>query len=258
MKYSIIILLIGHFFVYSANLSAQETENHTDTNTIQLSHPIKAAKIIGVVLPSSMLVYGVLSFQVEGIRQIDYSVNNKYHKEPSIQNNGWDSYLRFTPAAAAFGMNIGGIESRHKLFDMAILYTLSNVLNAGVVYGAKNITTRERPDRSDNHSFPSGHASTAFVAAEFLHQEYKDKSIWISVGGYGIATLVSAARMYNNQHWVSDVVAGAGIGILSTKIAYWSYPYLQKAFRMKEKQFSTQMVPMYYDGKIGLNFVSTF
>jgi membrane-associated phospholipid phosphatase len=158
----------------------------------------------------------------------------------------------------AFGMNIGGIESRHKLFDMAILYTLSNVLNAGVVYGAKNITTRERPDRSDNHSFPSGHASTAFVAAEFLHQEYKDKSIWISVGGYGIATLVSAARMYNNQHWVSDVVAGAGIGILSTKIAYWSYPYLQKAFRMKEKQFSTQMVPMYYDGKIGLNFVSTF
>ena len=56
MKYSIIILLIGHFFVYSANLSAQETENHTDTNTIQLSHPIKAAKIIGVVLPSSMLV----------------------------------------------------------------------------------------------------------------------------------------------------------------------------------------------------------
>ena len=49
MKYSIIILLIGHFFVYSANLSAQETENHTDTNTIQLSHPIKAVEDLNFI-----------------------------------------------------------------------------------------------------------------------------------------------------------------------------------------------------------------
>ena len=32
--------------------------------------------------------------------------------------------------------------------------------------------------------------------------------------------------MYNNRHWLTDVAAGAGIGILSTKIAYWLYPFL--------------------------------
>ena len=40
-------------------------------------------------------------------------------------------------------------------------------------------------------------------------------------------------RMYNNKHWFSDVVAGAGIGIVSTKIAYWIYSALQNYFRKK-------------------------
>jgi membrane-associated phospholipid phosphatase len=62
------------------------------------------------------------------------------------------------------------------------------------------------------------------MAAEFLHQEYGDKSLWISTADYGMATLVGVSRVYRNRHWVSDVVAGAGVGILSTKIIYWLYP----------------------------------
>lgn len=258
MQFTLIVLLAGYFFVNPAHLLAQETKNPTDTISVEQNHPHKTTKIIGVALPSSMLVYGALSFKVDGIRQIDYSAKNNKPNNNTVKDNGWDNYLRFAPAAVAFGMKLAGVESKHKLFDMAILYTLSNALNSGVVYGLKHSTSRERPNGSDNYSFPSGHASTAFVAAEFLYQEYKDKSIWISVGGYGMATLVSAARVHNNQHWVSDVVAGAGIGILSTKIAYWTYPYLQKVFRKKETQTNALLVPMYNDGKVGVNFVYNF
>ncbi len=143
---------------------------------------------------------------------------------------------------------------------MAIIYALSNVLNTGIVYTAKNIIGRERPDISDNQSFPSMHTSTAFVAAEFLHQEYKDKSIWISIGGYAMASFVGVARVYNNEHWLSDVVTGAGIGILSTKAIYWAYPYIQKVFGSKNAKNTTQKLffPSYNQQCLSLNFSYTF
>ena len=100
---------------------------------------------------------------------------------------------------------------------------------------AKFTTRRTRPNASGWKSFPSGHTATAFVGAEFLFQEYKEKSIWIGIGGYTVAMLIGISRVYNNKHWVSDVITGAGIGILSTKIVYKTYPYLQKKNYKKEK-----------------------
>ena len=94
------------------------------------------------------------------------------------------------------------------------------------VYALKNITKIERPDGSSNNSFPSGHTATAFAGAEFLWQEYKDVNIWYGITGYAVATGTGIFRIYNARHWLSDVVMGAGIGILTTKIAYWIFPYI--------------------------------
>jgi membrane-associated phospholipid phosphatase len=55
-------------------------------------------------------------------------------------------------------------------------------------------------------------------------QEYKDVSIWYGISGYVVATGTGFFRMYNDRHWLTDVAAGAGIGILCTKTAYWLYP----------------------------------
>jgi membrane-associated phospholipid phosphatase len=46
----------------------------------------------------------------------------------------------------------------------------------------------------------------------------------LSISGYPIAIFTGVYRALNNKHWVGDVVAGAGFGILSTEIAYWLYP----------------------------------
>ena len=92
---------------------------------------------------------------------------------------------------------------------------------AALVNGIKYSTKVERPDGSTSNSFPSGHTATAFMAATILHKEYGlTRSLWYSVGGYAVATGIGAFRVMNNRHWVSDVMMGAGIGILSTELGY--------------------------------------
>ena len=54
-----------------------------------------------------------------------------------------------------------------------------------------------------------------------MHKEYGlTRSPWFSVAGYGVATATGVMRVLNNRHWVSDVMSGAGIGIISTELGY--------------------------------------
>ena len=113
-------------------------------------------------------------------------------------------------------------------------------------------TVREqRPDKSGRNSFPSGHTAAAFMGAEFLWQEYKDVSPWYGIGGYVIAAGTGALRAWNNKHWVWDVVFGAGLGMLCTKLAYRLYPSVQcKLSKKKEKVSGISFYP-YYNGQQG-------
>ena len=82
----------------------------------------------------------------------------------------------------------------------------------------KAIIDSPRPDGSDAKSFPSGHTGTAFAGAELVRREYGWG--WGSAA-YAVATATAVMRMYNNKHWFSDVLMGAGVGILSANIGYW-------------------------------------
>ncbi len=258
------IILCFAFFLCASLLCAQERDylvlQHDSVPVVPVkkANHIKAMDIVGVAVPVTMITYGILSLESHAIQELDYSTKGELHEDNYIMHNHVDDFMQFSPAILAFGLKLGKVESTHKLSDMIILYALSNALETAAVYTTKTVTTRERPDGSSSNSFPSGHTATAFVAAQFLHEEYKDKSLWVSVSGYTVATLIGASRVYNNRHWVSDVVTGAGIGILSTKIVYWTYPYLQKSFCKKDKKMQTFIFPSYNDGNLSLNFSNMF
>lgn len=91
--------------------------------------------------------------------------------------------------------------------DRSVILVTSYAIMATTVLGLKSISHVERPDGSSNNSFPSGHTATAFMGAEFLYQEYKDKSIWYGIAGYAVATGTGLFRIYNNRHWLTDVAA---------------------------------------------------
>ncbi len=126
---------------------------------------------------------------------------------------------------------------------------------AGSVRVVKNATHRLRPNGENTVSFPSGHTATAFMAAEFLAQEYSGKSVWYGVAGYTVAFSTGVFRMYNRNHWFSDTVAGAGFGILSVKAAYFIYPYMRDFLTAHSKDGKTAMLmPTYQNGMVGFNF----
>ena len=134
---------------------------------------------------------------------------------------GIDDYKQFFGPAMVVGLKLGGYEGRSDwprlLSSAAASYAIMAILVNSIKYGAKEM----RPDGSTANSWPSGHTATAFVGASLLHKEYGlTRSPWWSVAGYGVATATGVMRVLNNRHWISDVMSGAGIGIMSTELGY--------------------------------------
>lgn len=207
-----------------------------------------AAFIAPVVLGG----YGFAAVYSNGaLKQLDVSTKAELQEDHPLFAAHVDDYLQFAPAAAVYALNLSGIKGKHNLFDASMLYVTSAALMGVSTHFVKQGVGRMRPDQSGTNSFPSGHTASAFMAAEFLHQEYKDVNPWIGYAGYFVATATGTLRMYNNKHWFSDVVAGAGFGIASTKIAYLIYPYMKQVFT-KKKDSKFTLMPYYQPGASGL------
>lgn len=132
-----------------------------------------------------------------------------------------DDYLQFAPVALTFGLNLVGLESEHRFGQMALLSGTSYLLGLAAIESCKLFYHMERPDGNGYTSFPSGHTFAAFAGAELLRREYGRRYPWVTYLGYGIATAVGLMRIYNNRHWLSDVVGGAGMALLSVSVSYW-------------------------------------
>ncbi|MCW5909878.1 MAG: phosphatase PAP2 family protein [Cyclobacteriaceae bacterium] len=136
-----------------------------------------------------------------------------------------DDYLQFSPIAIAYGLDAFGVKSKTDIQNRTVILIKGELCVGLVTQVLKRTTHVQRPDFSNYHSFPSGHTAQAFAAATFLSEEYGHRFKWIPYVSYGIATSVGFLRMANNKHYISDVLVGAGIGILSMKVSYWTHQY---------------------------------
>ena len=95
-----------------------------------------------------------------------------------------------------------------------------------VVYVLKPTVDRTRPD-GGQHSFPSGHAASAFAGAAFLQRRYG----WgLGVPSYALASFVGYSRVEAKRHYTSDVVAGAAIGIAANCVFTHSREHVSLGF----------------------------
>jgi len=137
------------------------------------------------------------------------------------RGDGMDDYLQYLPISSVFVMKLAGVESASTWDRLGVNVATSYALSAGVTYGLKHLINDTRPDGTDRRAFPSGHSMVAFAGATVLHKEFHHVSPWISVAGYGVATLVAVDRVHRNRHEWDDVAAGAAIGMLGTAAGYW-------------------------------------
>lgn len=146
-----------------------------------------------------------------------------------------DNYIPFIPVAQIYLGKTFGFKPKNNFKQQTINIVIANAIMGTALFATKNIVKEERPDQSDDLSFPSGHTSFAFTNAALLYYEYKDSNIWYASSGFLFATATGALRIANNKHYTSDVLAGAGIGLASGLIvSYWN-PLKSVTFGKKNK-----------------------
>jgi len=162
-----------------------------------------------------------------------------------------DDYMIFAPIAAVYTLNALGLKGKNNFGNRTALFLKSEALMLGLTGSIKRLAGEPRPDRPyERNSFPSGHTAQAFMAATFLHKEYGEDHPIISVLAYGAATSVGAMRILNDRHWISDVFAGAGIGILSTNLVYATHQY---KWGRRNTKTSLLVMPTYSSGAYGMS-----
>jgi len=176
-----------------------------------------------LIIPSLLIGYGIIGLESHTLRDINFEVKEEVN-EHIDRKFTIDDFAQYAPMLSVYSLNSMGVQGYHDFGGRTMVLSTAYLIMGVTVNGLKKLTHIQRPDGSTYNSFPSGHTATAFMGAEFLRQEYSDVSIWYGVAGYLVAAGTGAFRIYNDRHWLTDVLAGAGIGILSTKIAYWLTP----------------------------------
>jgi len=115
-------------------------------------------------------------------------------------------------------------------------FTKGLLLTEAVTFGLKLGVNKQRPDMSNENSFPSGHTSTVFHSAGFVHRRYGFK---YSIPAYALAGFTAASRIDSKKHDILDVLAGAAIGLGSNLIFTSEYQqeHMQLTFSSSEDQY---------------------
>jgi hypothetical protein len=208
-----------------------------------------------LILPLSLIAVGTLASNTEKFRDILPIERSN----PTDQLTPFDNFFQLVPPPSLFVFDAIGKEKHHPI-DQFFLMAFSYGFTTLPVRVIKAHYNSPRP-YGGNHSFPSGHTATAFVGAHMIYKEFKDSNTWIAYSGYALGMVTAGARVAHDKHWICDVMAGAGIAMLSTELAYLVYfPIRNFITDEANKIFGKYIIisPMVYSGTTGLSLSVQF
>lgn len=244
-----LIVVIGLVLLFQQVYSQKESNYH------QVDTTFKKKMSWGVPIAFGALGLGLV---LENSKSSMYWYSNKYNLRNEVQkhfpnfSNHTDDYLRYGPIAIGVGMNLAGLKSEHKYVGQAARLVTSYILMDAVVNNTKRMTKHLRPSGTSYNSFPSQHTAQAFCAARFLDKEFGKNYPWVRWLGYSMAIGTGALRVMNDAHWVSDVLVGACVGVLSVDLTYWVFD------KAKAKNKNLVITPIASHKNYGFNLVYRF
>lgn len=220
------------FVFYSFPLDGQDTSkvsqsliNNSRQRTITHTQYLKPGSLI---IPGAFLIYGGLKPVINGIPKLDGTIMENVQKNhPDFHTNAAD-YIMWTPSASVYVLDALKIKSEHNFRQHLLIEGGSILITGGLGLGMRIISKNIKVYNDGDTKFPSGHTANAFRGAEILHQELKRNHPVISYSGYVAAAAVGLLRIYGKEHYLTEVIAGAGLGILSTKLTYWLFDKVKK------------------------------
>jgi membrane-associated phospholipid phosphatase len=194
-----------------------------------------------LILPAALVAVGSFGVRNGAFNKLKNSIRNGLADWRGDHYFRADDYIQYLPVVAYVGLGAVGVKCRHS-FKERFAAGATAYLAMGIMVNAVKYSVKEkRPDSNARNSFPSGHTATVFMGAELMRLEY---GTGLAIGAYAVATGVAFLRLYNDRHWLNDVIAGAGIGILSARIGYWMLPLYQKWFHWT-KSATLSVMPSY-------------
>jgi hypothetical protein len=165
------------------------------------------------------------------VHPVDQSFNVRLRSHYDTVNAAFapGKYIGDTPeqvAASIATYALGRLFDKPKVAHLGMDLVQAQILSELLVQPIKFATQRTRPDNSDNHSFPSGHAAVTFATATVIERHLGWRK---SLLGYTIASYVAASRLHDNRHYLSDVVFGAAVGSIAGRTVvhhasdYWAF-----------------------------------
>ncbi len=213
--------------VVEGNATTEVSVQIEDIKEKDYAHFENKSNRTAYIASTALITYGLTTRLVPQLHDFDHSIDSKIN-EMVDRKYRFDDYLQYAPYAGLFTLDLfPNITAKHSHFDRLFLVGSSGIMMTMLVNSGKYFFGIQRPDQSNNRSFPSGHTARVFLGAHLLHKEYKDSNPWISVAGYATAVTTGTMRMINHKHWFSDVLTGAGIGILTVELSYLLLPYWQ-------------------------------
>ncbi len=195
-----------------------------------------------LILPASLIAVGAVGLiHRSPVQRLSHSVHEKV-VDAGVRRVKIDDYIQYTPLALNVGLSLCGVKSKHCVRDRILVAGTAYVCTFALANGLKYTVREKRPDSDAHNSFPSGHTATVFTGAEIVRTEFGP---WCGLAAYGVATCVGVLRVTNDRHWCHDVIAGAGIGILSARVGYWMLPVWKRMFRFSDPDKGVACIPVY-------------
>ena len=172
-----------------------------------------------VIAPGLLLGSGI-GIHCFGHEAIDVPVNRWVQEKwrAGGRGYGFDNQIQYLPLAMDLGLGLIGVPAENGFVDRVLEASLGGIMLGAISWTMKEVIDSPRPNGVDGRSFPSGHTDWVFFGAELVRMEYG----WgWGAGAYAVATTVAVMRNYNNWHWLSDCLAGAGLGILTAQAGRW-------------------------------------